>query len=120
MRGLRETGTDVDANRKDVRKSAWGIPPEENVGLLPQTSNPEPHALSNRLIPMAPGEVKFIVRTGEAPVETLEDGVRRAVLGSYVMTLDVEGGLTVETPAGGAVHVVTAVRSPGCRRSPAG
>ncbi|GAA4153889.1 hypothetical protein GCM10022286_00820 [Gryllotalpicola daejeonensis] len=51
-----------------------------------------------------------VVRTGEAAVEILEDGVRRAVVGDYTVTLDGDGGLTVEAPAGSAVHVVTAVR----------
>lgn len=49
-----------------------------------------------------------VVRTGEAPVEDLEGGYRRAIVGGYVLTVDAEGLATVEPPVGGVVTVLAA------------
>jgi hypothetical protein len=49
-----------------------------------------------------------VVRTGEAPVEDLEGGYRRAVVGGYVLTVDADGIAIVEPPEGGVVTVLAA------------
>ena len=48
------------------------------------------------------------VRNGDAPVEELEDGYRRAIVGGYVLTVDAEGMAIVEPPVGGVVTVTAA------------
>ncbi|MEU2205528.1 hypothetical protein AB0P19_14200 [Microbacterium oleivorans] len=48
-----------------------------------------------------------IVRTGAAPIELLEDGLRRAVVDGYTLTVDANRIATISVPKGGAVMVLT-------------
>ncbi|MEI5582276.1 MULTISPECIES: hypothetical protein [unclassified Agromyces] len=48
-----------------------------------------------------------IVRTGSAPVELIEDGIRRAVVAGYTLTVDSDNIATITVPRGGVVTVVT-------------
>lgn len=52
-----------------------------------------------------------LVRHGDAPVEKLDDGYRRAVVANYVLTVDADGIATIEPPEGGVVIVTAAGRN---------
>jgi hypothetical protein len=47
------------------------------------------------------------VRSGVADVDLLEEGVRRAVVEGYVLTVDADNIATITVPRGGAVTVLT-------------